>query len=297
MTSHYARHSSKLDISQNFKIRLYEEDKIFIHYPHYLNNQPLDSDTPDNPSLNSKNYPKKDGHVVQRFINLAQTGGYVFADYGTSFSCKIGIVKPNSIVRLEHGEWGNKNHHENRPATVKALQLTNVQTLTPEDAILFKLGRPRQGTLQTWHAIGRRLDFRLNGTPSDFNLSYLTPDQQEVMCGEFLRSELAQQYDLPRIATYLTPIGRTMADIDIYGLTSEGTRVIVQVTYGQITDRKIRALEQFKNDPDNRILYFCNPVGMKVIPEYIKIFPLEMTYQAFCQNSTLGQHWLKEIMP
>jgi hypothetical protein len=298
MNSYYARHSSKLDISTSFKKRLYDKDKIFIHYPHYPNRSPtLTSETPDNTSLASQNYSKSDGHVVSRFVNAAQTGGFIFADYGSDLPYKIGIVNPNSEISLENGEWGDKWQKDYRKATVKALQLAQVQTLTAEEAILFKLGRPRQGTFQQWHAIGKRLAFRLTGKPSDFNLSYLTPDQQEVMCGEFLRSPLAEQYDLPRIATYLTPIGRTMADVDIYALTSTGKRIIAQVTYGDITDRKIKALEQFKDDPNNTIVYFCNSSGKKIAPDYISIFPLETIYQAFCQNNPTGQRWLKEIMP
>lgn len=298
MTSHYARHSSKLDISQAFKERLYNEDKIFIHYPHYPNRSPaLTPETPDNSSLVSKDYPKNDGNVVRRFVEAARTGGYVFADYGTSLPYKVGIIKKPSTISLEYGEWGKKNKHENRPAIVKALQLTNTKTLTPEEAILFKLGRPRQGTFCTWRAIGKRLSYYLTGKQSDLDLSYLTPDQQEVMCGEFLRSPLAEQYDLPRIATYLTPIGRTMADVDIYALTSTGKRIIAQVTYGDITDRKIKALEQFKDDPNNTVVYFCNSSGKKIAPDYISIFPLETIYKAFCQNNPTGQRWLKEIMP
>jgi hypothetical protein len=298
MKSHYARHSSKLDISTSFKKRLYDEEKIFIHYPHYPNrNPPLTPETPDNASLNPAAYPIKDGHVVRRFINLAKSGGYVFADYGTGYVYKVGIIQPDSTVSPEHGEWGNKWQDDHRPATVKALQLTDVETLTPEEAILFKLGRPRQGTLCQWRAIRKRLAFRLTGKPSDFNLSYLTPDQQEVMCGEFLRSDLATQHGLSRIATYLTPIGRTRADIDIYGLTAEGRKVIAQVTYRGVTTGKIESLKQFKDNHDNSVIYFCNPGGKKTAPNHIKIFPLEKVYESFCQNSTQGQRWLKEIMP
>lgn len=295
MNSYYARHSSKLDISSSFKKRLYDEDKIFIHYPHYPNRSPaLTPETPDNASLDSQNYPKNDGHVVRRFVNAAQTGGFVFADYGTALPYKIGIVSSKSKISLEYGEWGNKWQKDYRKATVKTLQLTQVQILTPEQAILFKLGRPRQGTFQQWHAIGKRLAFRLTGKPSDFNLSYLTPDQQEVMCGEFFRSDLPNQFGLPRIATYLTPIGRTMADVDIYGLTATGRNVFVQVTHAGVIEQKVEKIQHLTQSPNNHVIYVSQAVDPKPHPG-ITFFSLNKIYDAFCLNHPASKQWLAAI--
>jgi hypothetical protein len=295
MKSYYARHSSKLDISTEFKARLYEENKIFIHYPHHPGqDRKFNDGQADNASLDSVNYPKQDGYVVNRLNTLALNGGYVFADYGTELPYKVGIVTPKSSVTLERGVWGDKNNLAGREAVVKALQLTNIQTLTPEQAVLFKLGRPQQGTLCQWRTIGKRLKFRLSGKPADFNLSYLTPDQQEVMCGEFFRSELPGQFDLPRISTYLTPIGRTMADVDIYGLTATGKNVFVQVTHAGVIKQKIEKLKHLTQSPDNHVIYISRAVDPKPQPG-ITFFSLDKIYDTFCLNHHAGKQWLAAI--
>jgi hypothetical protein len=58
-----------------------------------------------------------------------------------------------------------------------------------------------------------------------------------------------------------------------------------------------KALEQFRDNSDIRVIYFYNPGRKKTAPDHIKFFPLEKAYECFCQNSTQGQRWLKEIMP
>jgi len=292
MTSHYIRQSSKLDVDFEFKNRLYNEDKIFIHYP--LSADGTLPEGQDNVSLDPAHYPTKDGHIVRRFTNLAKSGGYVFADYGTGLPYKVGVVNPESKVILEKGKWGSKNNLTGRVATVKALQLDRVITLSATQAIIFKLNRPRQGTLCRWHSIGERMEYLMSGQKTKFSLPYFTPDQQEVMCGEFLRSGLGEQYGLPQIAAYLTPIGRTMADVDVYGITALGHKVLAQVTYDGVRSGKIGQLRQYLIDPENRVLYFCNSGETEKEIEGITVFPLEKVYDAYC-NSEVGRKWLTLI--
>jgi hypothetical protein len=87
----------------------------------------------------------------------------------------------------------------------------------------------------------------------------LSTEQQEAACAEFLRHH---EGDHPRVEFLLLPVGRTLKDVDIYGLDPDGHKVLAQVTNrepgGKQFREKLEKLKEYANsDTDVKLVYFC----------------------------------------
>lgn len=292
MKTYFIRHTSALDVDTATIEKLWLEDRIAIHYPH---DNVQSFHCGDSKSLIPSDYSGRAKGAVRRLNALASKGGYVFATYRGKPGGKIGYVEPGQEVELVYGAWGNKNGHAGREAVLKSIKLTKVLNLSPSEALSFTAVQPRQGTFCEWRKIGTCVEARVQGK-TDIGLENLTPTLQEVMCMEYLRTEDAELHGLPRIAYTLSPVGRTMKDIDIHGVTESGLVVAAQVTFKSVDadKRKFKRLDTYL-DESSATIYFCNCDAHEVINGH-HVFPLKTVFDEFCTKRESGKLWLERAV-
>lgn len=172
-------------------------------------------------------------------------------------------MKPQEIKR-HRGEWTSNPDcpaREGTEAVLKTVQLDidTVQLVETGEAVGLRAGRPRQGTICNWSNCGTRLADLVEGRSPSREWANLSTEQQEAVCAEFLRHHNG---DHPRLEFLLLPVGRTLKDVDIYGLDNDGKEVFAQVTYrqpgGKEFHEKLEKLKGYANDNAGvKLVYFC----------------------------------------
>ena len=225
-------------------------------------------------------------------IELAKTGGYVCAEYYGQHKSMLGFIDPDSEIQLLRGRWGSKKH-EGRKAILKTLRLRKVNFVNPSDFAVIFVGRPRQGTIMRWKRAGSTVENAVERKQPIPSLGDLSPDQQETMCSEFLRSGSTEKLGLSRLAHLLLPVGRTMKGIDICGITTSGHTLFAQVTYRGIEDcqEKIDKLLAYRDSGRSILVLFCNCKEPKQT-QGIQVVPLQIVYKTFAATPT-GKLWIK----
>lgn len=290
--TYFIRHSSALDADTETLEALWSENRIAIHYPHDLSGTFEDGDSQ---SLNPSDYAGNARSALHRLHELAQNGGYVFATYRRKAGGKVGFVKPGSAVELFRGAWGAKNNLHGRAAALKSLKLTQVRNLAAEEAISLTAVQPRQGTFCRWWKVGKRVVAIVEGDQS-IGLGSLTPDLQEVMCMEYLRTEKAKKRGLPILRHTLMPVGRTMKDIDILGVSESGKIISAQVTFKCLSANgpKLKKLDPY-GAQGNDTIYFCKCKHLQEINGHL-VFPLQQVFDDFCVDDPVGKEWFRLTM-
>jgi len=80
-----------------------------------------------------------------------------------------------------------------------------------------------------WRKAYGKLEALLEGRALEHAWSNLSTAQHEVVCSEFLRGH--QKNELPRLKWLLLPPGRTLKDIDIFGIATDGKMLLAQITF------------------------------------------------------------------
>ena len=260
-----------------------------IHYPSVLGGD----DSIDTESLDPRDYDVAGKRAMNALINVSENGGYIFAVYEHEDNYKIGFIEPNTEIEIITGDYGNKNGLQPRVAKLKALKFQESKILNSIDAISLTCVQPRQGTLCIWHKVKKRVENIFNDVDAEMTIDDLTPDLQEVLCSEFLR--LGIDSNLPKIASMLTPVGRTMIDVDIVGLTREGKRVLVQVTYGDLSDSywKIDKLQKYSHEINCELILFCKAQKTHIVKKVL-VYDIEMVFDKFIETE-VGKSWISMI--
>lgn len=287
MKTFFCRHSSKLDIDNITFQNLWTDDYIAIHYPHQKDGA---LNKTDNSSLNAIDYAAAAKGAMNNLNKLSKEGGYVFASYEHRDEYKIGIIEPNTKIQLIEGNWGKKNTLYGRKAILKGLKFKSVKILNPLDAISLTSGQPRQGTLCHWQKIGKRVENNYNDVRGKKSLDDLTPDLQEVFCSEFMRMGLDKK--LPKLEFLLTPIGRTLKDVDIIGLTKEKMKVLVQVTYSYEPKTKINQLRKYENE-NCLLVMFCKTKKSRNV-NGVQIYSIDDAFNTF-KKTDKGKEWIISV--
>ncbi len=261
--SYFIRHTEKLAISPEAILELYSQNLIFIHYPDCKRNDPT---AQDKESLNPEDYEGSTAKSnIKIFKELSTNGGIIWAEYYGENNIKIGIVPPNSEIKLiKRYQWENEEYpiRKNKVAVIKAIQLRDVKEIEPSKLMNLRVAQPRQRTLGHWRAIKNKLYCIHHNKPLESNFSSLITDEQEIVCQEFLRYQKLFP-NIPQLDYLLLPPGRTMKDIDIYGLSNENKKIFAQVTYLEKSENKqfknkIENLEKYSSSlNDNHLLFFC----------------------------------------
>ncbi|MDE0470907.1 MAG: hypothetical protein OXH57_03110 [Ekhidna sp.] len=287
MKTFFCRHSSELDIDKETHNHLWENDFIAVHYPKSKNgNEESDCD-----SIDPNDYAGPAKKAMNALHKISKDGGYVFSVYENQDNYKIGFVEPNTEIEIVKGKWGYKNDVQGRTALLKAIKFKKSIELNPLDALPLTCAQPRQGTICVWHKAGKKVQNLMDGINKPKKLSDLTPDLQEVLCSEFLRTGLDSS--LPKLSSLLTPVGRTMKDVDIIGLAENGKRVIVQVTYSFEPQEKISRLKKYTNENKTDLIIFCKTDNPRE-NEGVMIYSLDEVFKRFSESET-GRNWVDNI--
>ena len=239
MKTYFVRHNNKISIDEATRQRLWDERRIAIHFGKYA---PGTEDA-DCASTNPEDYNKGSGrNCLKLLVELAAEGGYVCAYHYPHTEWMLGFVKPGSTIEVFLGKWGDKA----RTAALKSLCLTNVKFIAPLKRAILQVARPQQGTIRRWPSAGNRIENLVEGKEVEPTLENLSSAQQETLCSEFLRLPQAEKFGLPRLAHLALPPGRSMPDIDILGVATDGKQLLAQVTHYPLSavGDKLERLEQ-----------------------------------------------------
>jgi hypothetical protein len=286
MKTYFARHTRKLYIDEDTRRMLWESRRIAIHYPDDKNGLPEE----DNSSTNPDDYKGSGRKALRALVEIADNGGYVCAQHHGYDEVQIGKVKPGSKIELLYGKWGPG--FEGRTAILKSLQLLEVKLVKPSDYASILVGRPRQGTLMRWPSAGALIENLVENKINVPELASLSFDQQEILCSEFLRLPEAVNLGLPTLANLILPVGRTMKDLDLIALATDGKPIFAQVTYSDVNqvDWKLKRLLKYSDPNGCHLLLFCNSSEI-IHRSGVTIIPLERVFKLFTETES-GSKWL-----
>ncbi|MFC2173767.1 hypothetical protein ACFLU6_14240 [Acidobacteriota bacterium] len=287
MYTFYARH--RMDISQETYDLLWNSRYVAIHYPQSKHS----TGGEDTTSIDPDDYKGTPKQALKALLELGEDGGYVCAEYSGVNSCLLGKVNPKTGVELLRGKWDT---YPDKTAILKAVKMAFAQEVPPSDYAVIMAGRPRQGTLQHWWNAGRAIECIVDGREPQRNVASLHPSQQEVLCSEYLLSDLPLRVGVPQLAHHLLPVGRCLRDLDILGITSSGDRLFAQVTYKSFekATQKLNALKLYGQSSSDVLVMFCRNDGVKNI-DGIYIVSIDFVFDKFCSAPT-GKLWLEKSL-
>jgi hypothetical protein len=267
--SYFVRHTQALRVRDEDLKALWKEDRIAVHYPDpggVLGEH-------DSSSTDPEDYRGTGKMAMKHFQSLSKSGGYVWAESFVSGdgSAKIGCVKPGTPIQLTtdpqipiDARWDLRGRPDDFPkrsnrdlAVLKTLKLSKTKPVERYEQMGLRAGRPRQGTIKRWNC-GTRLEDLVEGRDPKKDWPNLSPEQQEAVCAEFLRLQQRRD-DLPRLRYLLLPVGRTLKDVDIYGLADDGRKIFAQVTYhsrdSNSTQEKVRKLQNYGQEGAHLVFF------------------------------------------
>lgn len=266
MRSYFVRHTDRLLVHEEDLKKLWEEDRVAIHYPDEVSGR----EDEDSRSLDPMVYKGKNGRdrtAISRLVELARDGGYVWTEslVSENMTAKVGVVEPGSKIDLRDARWDLRgrtdvaNRRDGDPAVLKTLKLKHVRLVPRRKHLGLRAGRPQQGTISYWN-VGDRLADLIEGQSPTHVWPNLSTAQQEATCAEFLRERHANRPDLPKLHRLLLPAGRTLQDVDLHGLADDGQEVFGQVTYharnSAAAQRKLEVLAPY-GEGNAHLLFFC----------------------------------------
>jgi len=223
---------------------------------------------------------------LSRLHSCLKTGAIVAASYREikPAMLKVGRIDPTQS-RIQARRFQDRNRGE---LTYKVVNLVKAKNINLSRYPVLTGIQPRGGTLTGWQSATRILESILNNKPLPLELASLHPSQLEVLCHEFLR-------ETGRLKHLLTPIGRNMYEIDICGLTDDGTLLLAQVTHSDhqgTVDDKARRLAAFAGQ-DRRLIFF-GPASVHPTDSRLTFIYIEDVFDQMMKgNRTLIQKMLK----
>jgi len=276
MKEFFIRHTKKIKVRDEDLKDLWDKDKIAIHFP--------GEGDEDSKSLNPEDYKKpSEKGAIKCLLELAKDGGYVWAESRIDKNAKIGFVEPGTKIKLyENARWSD---NPEKIARLKTLQLKKekVKHVKPYELIPIKASRPRNLTICRWKTASGKIANLVEGRKNPHEWNNLTTAQQEIACAEFLRTHNLSDY--PKLKYLLLPPGRTLEDIDIFGIDYKGNYIYAQVTFytKDKCEDKIKKLKKYAGKK-NKLIFFCN-CDKKEFDEENRIFFIPVN---------LVESWLKK---
>jgi hypothetical protein len=238
--AYFVRHTKSVLVRREDMERLWAEDRVAVHFPGDTANSVRDSE-----SLDPDRYNKRDEKgAIGAFRELAEHGGYVWAQSYVSDKAKVGYVRGireggRGVEMDKRARWELRGRtYEGRedgdPATLKTLRIEGVGPVGivkvgKGEQMDLRARRPQRSATSRWK-VGDRLREVAEGKPRKAAFSSLSPAEQEAACAEFLREQHPRRSDLPVLKRLLLPVGRGLEDVDIYGIAEDGALVYAQVT-------------------------------------------------------------------
>ncbi len=200
----FIRHTNK-DIAQDTINQLKKKRCIAIHYT-------------DSYCTDPQKYKGSAREAMRKLQNWCQSGKSVLADYGNSMV--VGKIRFGSKVETEPIA---DPEYKKEIVCFKTVKLYAVKEVNSNSFEFFRSVLPRRGTISDAPKCTKRAFAILRGRRKlESNVTSLSPGQLEVLCSEYLRVH-------KKLDFLLLPIGRTLKDIDIYGLCGK-KKVFAQVT-------------------------------------------------------------------
>ncbi len=188
-TTFFIRH--KLHCSKMILRDLWSKRLIAIHYDNIPSASYLDYEGP--------------GRSAIRRLSVACRGALVGATYPIIEPSRILVGEIPKGSKIEVAIYGDLIY--------KTVQLVNVLEVSYRDYPLLAAIQPR-GTITRWPSAEILVGAILGKGYVPWNVRSLDPSQLEILCYEFLRMKNL-------LLVLLLPIGRTLMDIDILGLTQK----------------------------------------------------------------------------
>lgn len=237
---YFARHKYKYKTG-NVK-PLFNEHRIGIHYK-------------DSKSTRPEDYSKINGKVnktaestMGRYNEIRKKGAIVGAVYeGNDRKIFVGKVRPGT---------GNKciSVKGNGKGIFKTARLANCKIVTFAECPVLWAIMPRQSTLVEWKKGAKILRAIMRGKKMlKREVESLDIGQLEVLCYNYM---VKNHY----ISSLLLPIGRTLRDVDIYGMDKRGQLVMAQVTQSRNKaeiDEKEKGLSEAAKGKSVRLFLFA----------------------------------------
>ncbi len=286
---YFIRHTGKLAPGYLFINKAYTENFIAIQFPHDAHGK---LNKKDNPSTNPNDYKGQAKGAMKAFSDLANDGGYVWADYSSengSPKSIIGEVKLGSNIIKKYDTWKTKDEQA-RVACLKTIKLVNVRKIPFGKLQSLRDSFPRLRTVSRLKkADGKLKEFILTGSlPKKWGS--LSVGQQEAACAEYLRHKFVNGLSPLKFLTL--PVGRTRPDIDIIGISKDGKEIFAQVTFTESKKEKIKKLEKYKEK--NRYLVFFRGGGKQEKKDGIFYIPRKKVESWLLKAKALG-HFIDRL--
>lgn len=218
----------------------------------------------NNPSLDPNDYDDSGKKSLARLHKYCEEGRIIGADFRElrRDNMLVGRIKPGSKVKAIKFKGGGEAFW------YKAVELTDtVEVPYTRYPVLMAL-QPRQTTLTGWPSAQKALQAALAGKPLPRDVSSLDPNQLEVLCYEWLRMN-------GHLARLIMPIGRSMCDIDIFGMNDAGNHVYAQVTHSTSHDTNDDKLERLLSHKNKKAtLFYFAPEGFSTKKQGIQVVPI-----------------------
>jgi hypothetical protein len=251
----FIRHTKALSIEESDISTLWTRHKIAVHFPG-TGKKSLASTDPEDYRSDAAAY-----FAMSRMKRLSELGGYVWAEYRGHDVAQLGEIKQQKIELLR-ATWAPQTKAKRlqfpqkagQTTVLKTLQLENVRYIQPDQYIWLRSAKPRYRTISPWHGAGNKLESILKGKALPREWDMLSTPQQEIVCSEFLRAHRLR--GLPRLKRLLLPPGRSLPDIDVYGVSEGGRLIYAQVTFSGADEKtKVKALQKYR--ASGECLFFC----------------------------------------
>lgn len=180
--------------------------------------------------------------------SLKEKDALIISSYKGNDIMKIGLVPKGST----YFELPQDNQY-------KIFQLLNAVEIDKRDNQIFNSLIPAQSTISP---IKQRLSFIVSkfiGIPLTTTLENLSPASVEVICTEWLRSDLApKQFQLKY---QLLKTGGNFPNIDIYGVTKDGHELAAQVSVTSNKGTIMKKVNQLSKTNIKTQVMFCETDG------------------------------------
>jgi hypothetical protein len=272
---------------------MWKERRVFIHFPRDKSgNQHSDSR-----SKNPEDYEGGAKRAVSALQRLACEGGYVCAHYVEQDKWLMGFVPAKSKVQSFVGNLRPENRPKghNGITILKTIRLHKTRLVSPHDFAALQSAQPRQGTIMRWPSVGDLVESIVSKQKHKVTFDRLGANDQEVMCAEFLRLGKIKRDILPKLVCLLRDVGRTMKDLDILAIASDGKRIMAQVTHYSLeaSMEKLEKLKKYQSGRGSHLLLFCDCKRWTRI-DAVTVFPIREVYERFSKTPA-GKLWKRQI--
>ncbi|MBW8009910.1 MAG: hypothetical protein FVQ83_01535 [Chloroflexi bacterium] len=239
---------------------LWDKRLIAVHFGNIASTNPNDFEGPGKKAL-------------KRLWKYCESGVIVGASYRDFSKAKmlVGEIPKGSNVEL----WESNGY------IYKTVQLRNVQEVSYQDYPLLAAIHPPFGTLTGWPSAEKYLNAILGKGQIPWEVQSLHPSQLEVICAEFLRMKnILQALDIP--------VGKTLPDVDIFGIGEVDETIIAQVTHSSNqlkVENKLNTLKKYQQA--NTQLIFFGPEKCRIDDSIVQYIANEQVFKALDENKPL----------